>query len=109
VLKLFSVAEANALIPTVAAVIDDMQASASDLHTLQSRLQTTSAHSVQRRNLAVEANFLVVGLHENQQHLEQLGVLLQDLERGIMVFPTLFGAEVVYLCWQPGETTITHY
>jgi hypothetical protein len=108
-LKLFSVAEANALIPTVAAVIDDMQAAASDLQTLQARLQTTPAHSVQGRNLVIENNFLAVSLHENHQRLEQLGVLLQDLARGIVVFPTLLGAEVVYLCWQPGETTITHY
>ena len=108
-LKLFSVAEANALIPTVAAVIDDMQAAASDLQNLQTQLQTTSAHSVQGRNLAVEANFLAVGLYEHHQRLEHLGVLVQDLERGIVVFPTLLAAEVVYLCWQPGETTITHY
>ena len=108
-LKLFSVAEANALIPTVAAVIDDMQVAASDLRTLQSRLQTTSVQYVRGRSLAIEANFLAVSLYENQQRLEQLGVLVQDLERGIVVFPSLLAAEVVYLCWQPGETTITHY
>lgn len=108
-LKLFSVAEANALISTVAAVIDDMQSAMRDFGTLQTRLQTTPAYSVQGRNLAIEANFLAVSLQENKMYLERLGVLLQDVERGIVVFPSQLGAEVVYLCWQPGEDTITHY
>lgn len=108
-LKLFSVAEANALIPTVAAVIDDMQSAVRDLGVLQKRMQTTPAYGVQGRNLAIEANFLAVSLQENKMYLERLGVLLQDLERGIVVFPSQLGAEVVYLCWQPGEDVITHY
>lgn len=108
-LKLFSVAEANALIPMVAAVIDDMQSAVRDLNALQGRLQMTSAYSVSGYNLAIEANFLAASLQENQVRLERLGVLLQDIERGIVVFPSLLGAEVVYLCWQPGEDTITYY
>ena len=37
---------------------------------------------------------------------EQSGVLVKDLDKGLVDFPTLFHGEEVYLCWKLDEASI---
>ena len=41
--------------------------------------------------------------------LEELDIVVRDLERGIIDFPSLLGGEEVYLCWVVGEVTVGHW
>ncbi|MEM7738017.1 MAG: DUF2203 domain-containing protein [Deinococcota bacterium] len=107
--KLFSINDANTLIPTVDATLQDMQAAARDLAKLQATLADTPAASVKARNLATEMSFLAGSLQEQHQHLARMGVFISDLERGLVLFPSQLGAEVIHLSWQQGEPAITHY
>ena len=43
------------------------------------------------------------------EQLEQLGVLVKDLDRGLVDFPALRGDEEVLLCWQVGEDEIAFW
>jgi hypothetical protein len=43
------------------------------------------------------------------KQLEQLGVLVKDLDRGLVDFPALRGDEEVLLCWQVGEPEIAYW
>jgi hypothetical protein len=43
------------------------------------------------------------------EQLEQLGVLVKDLDRGLVDFPALRGDEEVLLCWQVGEPEIAYW
>jgi hypothetical protein len=38
--------------------------------------------------------------------LQRLGVLVKDLDRGLVDFPALRGGEEVLLCWQVGEDDV---
>jgi hypothetical protein len=38
-----------------------------------------------------------------------MGVLIKDLEVGLVDFPTLFRGEEVYLCWRMDEADIDHW
>jgi hypothetical protein len=38
--------------------------------------------------------------------LEELDVVVRDLERGQIDFPSLLDGEEIYLCWQPGEPSV---
>jgi hypothetical protein len=40
------------------------------------------------------------------ENFEQSGVLVKDLEKGLVDFPTLFRGEEVYLCWKLDEASI---
>jgi len=40
------------------------------------------------------------------ENFEQSGVLVKDLDKGLVDFPTLFRGEEVYLCWKLEEASI---
>lgn len=41
--------------------------------------------------------------------LQRLGVLVKDLDRGLVDFPALRGGEEVLLCWQVGEDEVAFW
>jgi len=43
------------------------------------------------------------------EELERLGVLVKDLDRGLVDFPALRGDEEVLLCWEVGEDEIAYW
>jgi hypothetical protein len=43
------------------------------------------------------------------ERLERLGVLVKDLDRGLVDFPSLHGGEEVLLCWQVGEDEVAYW
>jgi hypothetical protein len=43
------------------------------------------------------------------QELQRLGVLVKDLDRGLVDFPALRGDEEVLLCWQVGEDEVAYW
>lgn len=45
-------------------------------------------------------------LKEVIEEVHALGVLIKDLDTGLVDFPTLFHGEEVYLCWRLGERGI---
>jgi hypothetical protein len=48
-------------------------------------------------------------LKSAMERIEELGVLVKDLDTGLVDFPTLFRGEEVYLCWRMGEADIDHW
>jgi hypothetical protein len=43
------------------------------------------------------------------EQLEALGVLVKDLDRGLVDFPALRGDEEVLLCWEVGEDEVAYW
>ena len=41
--------------------------------------------------------------------LQQLGVVVKDLDRGLVDFPALHNGEEVLLCWQVGEDEVAFW
>jgi hypothetical protein len=41
--------------------------------------------------------------------LQQSGIVLRDLDRGLIDFPAIREGREVYLCWQLGEERVTHW
>ena len=42
-------------------------------------------------------------------HLERLDIVVRDLERGLIDFPSLLGEEEIYLCWLLDEPAVGHW
>ena len=48
-------------------------------------------------------------LKSSMERIEEMGVLVKDLDVGLVDFPTLFRGEEVYLCWRMDENDIDHW
>lgn len=57
------------------------------------------------REHAEEAVALALGL----ERLERLDIVVRDLERGLVDFPSLIEGREVYLCWLLDEPAVGHY
>ncbi len=107
--KLFSIEEANKLIPQVDSLLGDMQTAVSDILRLRQEIAEEKELSIASRNKAQEIAFLVREVQQNKLELDKLGVFIKDVDSGLVDFPSQVGAEVVYLTWEKGQNAITHY
>jgi hypothetical protein len=105
-MKLFTIEEANALLPTVRKVLLQIQRAHKKLsmHRDDARKASENAESG-GGGIADGPRYaeLLVKLTGFMANLESLGVQLKDVERGLVDFPSLRDGRVVLLCWQVGE------
>ena len=107
--RLFTLEEATGMIPTVATHLESMQDASRELERVQERLEALRPFTVEAVNAHREAAFLVHEVHSHKAELDRLGVIVKDVEAGVVDFPSQLGAEVVWLSWEQGTDGITHY
>jgi len=104
-MKLFTVDEANELLPKVASKLEEIQ-----------RLYARIGGLKDSAKAAAEASNLGGGMEGGTAYVRSLynigklttelnsdGVQLKDYSRGLVDFPSLRDGRVVLLCWQLGE------
>ena len=110
--RYFSVEEANRLIPHVTGILEDLRRSRQRL--LSQRPAADMLSQKARGNggggeasayLSEYSQRFARGLAQ----LAALGVLLKDIDRGLLDFPHSREGREVYLCWQFGETRIGYW
>lgn len=105
-MKIFTIQEANALLPEVKIILAKIQRAHRKLSKFSGEAKKASEAAEQGgggiQNGAAYATALT-GLTIQLSELEGLGVQLKDFERGLIDFPSLRDGRVVLLCWQMGE------
>jgi len=105
-MKIFTVQEANALLPDVRTIVGKIQRAHRKLS--HYRGDAKKASEAAERGGGGFANGVayasdLLALTAQLSELEDLGVQLKDFERGLVDFPSLRDGRVVLLCWQLGE------
>jgi len=113
--RLFTVNEANELLPIVRPLVEQI------LENIR-RLKHASETVIRNRHLDPEAPDLMKHLRaddaiarlvgEVKQWVETInghGCVCKGVERGLIDFPCVYGAEVVFLCWQLGEPSVSFW
>lgn len=104
-MKLFTLAEANELLPSVIPKLIKIQSLYSRLSAM--REPAKAAADASRFGGGMEGGTAYVKtLYEVGKitsELHELGIELKDYSRGLIDFPCLKNDRVVYLCWQLGE------
>jgi hypothetical protein len=59
--------------------------------------------------LAARVNREAEAVARSVTRIQELGVLVKDLDRGLVDFPALRGDEEVLLCWQVGEDEVGYW
>jgi hypothetical protein len=105
-MKLFTIQEANALLPSVRVILAKIQRAHRGL--AQYRDETRKAAEAAEQGgggiaQGVAYAIVLTELTSQMSELDTLGVQLKDFERGLIDFPSLRDGRVVLLCWQLGE------
>ena len=105
-MKIFTVQEANALLPNVRGIVGEIQRAHRKLSTYRDEAKKASEAAEQGGGGLTDGvayAVLLTNLTSKLAELESLGVQLKDFERGLVDFPSLRDGRVVLLCWQLGE------
>ncbi len=105
-MKIFTVEEANALLPTVRNILARIQRVHKRIFAYRHDAKKAAEGAEQGGGGLLEGlqyAKLLMELTSQTGELEALGVQLKDFDRGLVDFPSLRDGRVVLLCWQIGE------
>ena len=105
-MKLFSVEEANQMLPTVRPLVEAIRRAHGRVAAFQREARRAAEGAEQGGGGFAGGSAYIAALFalaERTQELEELGVQLKDYTRGLIDFPSLREGRIVLLCWQLGE------
>ena len=106
----FTREEANALLPRLTALLSQLGEAKDELtdteaHEALSEAAPTNGGGEQGRQVGVA--FLEV--RRMLETVERAGIVLRDIDRGLVDFPALVDGREVYLCWELGEDEVGYW
>ena len=104
-MKLFTLQEANNLLPTVRPILLKIQSRHNAIAELRETAQA-AAKAAEFGGGMEGGSVYVKSLYELGKltlEIDSLGVQLKDYSRGLIDFPAMRDGRVVLLCWQMGE------
>jgi len=105
-MKLFTIQEANALLPSVRTIVGNIQQAHRNVLRYAEGVKQ-AAEAAEKGGGGISSGLAyakaLTELTGRLAELETLGVQLKDFERGLVDFPSLREGRVVLLCWQMGE------
>ena len=109
--KLFTVEEATALLPTLQEILGDIFRHRDALREKAPHVEPilntapTNGGGREGSEYGVEA----YQLYRSIDRIRELGVVLKDLDMGLLDFPHERDGKVVFLCWHPPEERIEYW
>ncbi|MGA9532331.1 MAG: DUF2203 domain-containing protein [Anaerolineales bacterium] len=109
--KLFTAEEANQLLPKLMPIVEDMLAGRGEILRLRPDLESTLDKAV-RNGGSPESGPLLEAFDRVKAAIKDIqkhGVLVKDVNSGLLDFPAVREGEVVFLCWRMGEQKIAYW
>lgn len=116
--RIFTPDEANALLSTVRPLVERMVAAKRALDEAQERADTVAGRisgngggipPAELGSLHDDVAGRAAELAEALEAIQELGVLVKDLDTGLVDFPSIREGEEVLLCWRLGEDEVAFY
>ncbi len=104
-MKLFTIAEANEMLPSVKRRLETIRKLYARIDIYRNESRAAAAASEAGGGMAGGSNY-VKALYEVGKlttEVHEMGVQLKDYSRGLIDFPCMRDERVVLLCWQLGE------
>ena len=119
--KTFTVAEANALLPQLVPLVEQLQGlhrsivkTTQQLDELVKKLSQGNGYPIQSlkdriQELTTHQLQLLEAFQSALKSLEEIDCQLKDLTLGLVDFYGMREGELIYLCWKIGEPTIQYW
>jgi hypothetical protein len=106
----FTRAEANALLPRLTEMLDRLRDAKDELtdteaHEALGDAAPTNGGGQEGRQVGIA--FLEV--RRLLETIERSGIVLRDIDRGLVDFPAVIDGREVYLCWELGEDDVGYW
>ncbi len=115
-IKIFTVERANAALPLVRRIVQDVVAEHPGWKDLVSRYELAAAgarpewgESPEQLALRGEIERVAQRINGYVDELSEVGCLLKDFERGLVDFYGLHEGRLVFLCWRLGEDAVSYW
>jgi hypothetical protein len=116
-MKLFSPEKANALIPVLTPMLEELWSKRRELAiklleqdpALRPAGKRGPAAGAERRGEARRCTELKAEIVRAINRIESYGCVVKDLNLGLLDFPALRDGRPVFLCWKIGEPSITNW
>lgn len=114
----FTVEEANTLLPKLRGILREIQQKRRELADRQHKMEAIRRHATanggkQPREeflqLKQEAEFIVDELKGEIRKTDEMGILIKDLDAGLVDFPTIRDGQEVLLCWKLDEPEVGYW
>jgi len=108
-MRLFTIEEANALLPEIKRLFAHIDRSRKTLQRLEPEVRLASQRASEGGGGTVYGTQYAKALTDFVSRVQEIlshGVEIKDFDRGLCDFPHLREGKVVYLCWQRGEGEI---
>ena len=106
-MKLFTLQEANDLLPIIRPKLLEIKAQYSKTNALRDSVKLAAAAGSEFGGGGLESgtNYVksLYKIGKLTTELNALGIQLKDYSRGLIDFPSMRDGEIVLLCWQLGE------
>ena len=105
---LYTVAEANALLPQVRGLVQKMLTARANVIHLQPELWPAVEAAVFNggSKTVSEASRQIIAIQEAIYALQRLNILVKDINTGLVDFPAERDGQLVLLCWQYDEPSV---
>jgi len=110
--KYFTVEEANRLVPRVRAIVERLRQSHRRLQSQRPAAEAMAQKAGGNGGGGEGSTYLfdyAGAMQSGLAALQAMGVLLKDVEQGLIDFPHWREGREVYLCWQLGEERIEYW
>ena len=109
--RLFTVEEANALLPELEELLRELSVHRDQMREKASHLEPILLSSASNGGGRVGSEYGVEAykLYLAAERIRGLGVLLKDIDMGLLDFPHERDGRVVFLCWHPPEERISYW
>ena len=116
--KLFTIEQANAMLPLVRAITADLASLARDVVDRRHRLNVLTAgrdpkpgdpYSDELSQIEADLERDSLRLREYVEELRELGVEPKGAIDGLVDFPSKMDGRIVFLCWKLGEAEVAHW
>ena len=118
-ITLFSVEEANLLLPRLRPLLGKLRAQKVQFDRLVTRSEVlaiatagadpANPDAVELRDLVEKRRRLARRISHGLGELHELGAVVKDLDAGLCDFYALMGDRLVFLCWRADEPEVAHW